>query len=313
MSDARRQGDGSPSVGGHGVIVDEVTTAPLGTVASAGDSPTSAASAPGTAPRGDGDGAEEVEEVEEVERAEQRNTQDPFRFGWHTIDLELVKEFASKPLPRIPDEDLVRTAPPGFTAAEAVPVRSLEPASPPAAPNARAPIDSGQPTPTSARASRWPLVVLLSCAGLGIAHWAAHAPSGRPAETLTVEGLAPLDPAKQPSPAPLLTPPSRSADETLAASPDEVATSTAKPAATKPTAKPATAKSPATTKPAATKPAAAPPTMAKSPATKPTMAKSPATKPPAESAPAEVTRPERSSAPPRTSPGARPETWFDLE
>lgn len=311
MSDARRQGGGSPSTGGRGVIVDEVTTAPLGTVASADDSPASAASPPGTSPHGDGDGAEGAE------RAEQRNTQDPFRFGWHTIDLELVKEFASKPLPRIPDEDLVKTAPPGFTPAEAIPVRSLEPGSPPAAPNARPPITSGQPTPTSARASRWPLVVLFSCAGLGIAHWAAHAPDGRPAEALTVEGFAPPDPAKQPSPAPLLAPPSRSGDETLAASPDEVAPSMAKPAATEPTVTPAAAKSPATppatAASSATKPATVPPTTAPPATAPPTTAKSPATTPPAESAPAEVTRAERASAPPRTSPGARPETWFDLE
>lgn len=41
-------------------------------------------------------------------------TEDPFRFGWHHIDPELMQELAEKPLQRLDDKDKVTTVPPGL-------------------------------------------------------------------------------------------------------------------------------------------------------------------------------------------------------
>ncbi len=68
----------------------------------------------GTAAEADSGGPSLVGGVGDAQGPQDYETEDPFRFGWHHIDPDLLKELAEKPLQRLDEKDKVTTMPPGL-------------------------------------------------------------------------------------------------------------------------------------------------------------------------------------------------------
>lgn len=109
-------------------------------------------------------------------------TEDPFRFGWHHIDPDLLKELAEKPLQRLDAKDKVTTVPPGLGEGQEV---TVEPDQGVAATSQRIEPPTATTHPTTSpdeprrRGPRLALAAVGMTALVGGVLWSASPPSER--------------------------------------------------------------------------------------------------------------------------------------